>query len=140
MPMANSPRHSQPIWGLSQNKPPTSVRILYQCRGCMTYPYQGTPPSGSAVVAVSKRPVATNVHRATSSRLRIHLEKLFLTDFSSAERAKLRAGEFEIEWFSTPVGWSSPSHTSQAPLTAIERTSVQVLRIARADVLVDARR
>ena len=33
MPMANSPRHSQPTWGLSQNKPPTSVLIVYQCRG-----------------------------------------------------------------------------------------------------------
>ena len=33
MPMANSPRHSQPIWGMSANESPTSVRILYQCRG-----------------------------------------------------------------------------------------------------------
>ena len=33
MSMANSPRHSQPIWGMSQNEPPTSVRILYSAGG-----------------------------------------------------------------------------------------------------------
>ena len=31
--MANSPRHSQPVWGMGRNGCPTSVLILYQCRG-----------------------------------------------------------------------------------------------------------
>ena len=62
--------------GSTSPNPPEQWRT----RRCMTYPYQGTPPSGSAVV-VSKRPVATNVRRATSSRLRIHLEKLFSDRF-----------------------------------------------------------
>ena len=33
MPMANSPRHSQPIWCLSKNKLPTSVTFACTTRG-----------------------------------------------------------------------------------------------------------
>jgi len=33
MPMANSPRHSQPTWGLTAPNRATSVLIVYQCRG-----------------------------------------------------------------------------------------------------------
>ena len=174
MPMANSPRHSQPIWCLGLFGPPTSVRILYQCRhpccrvvgslaqlgGLREFAVtalRSEPLDRSA--AVEQDPAPPPATRATGSPSLVgrggsscwpiaqipsshgsNSIKDDRIDFSSAERAKLRAGEFEIEWFSTPVGWSSLSQQSLGTHAATRCAGLHRMRTERRKVIADARR